>query len=102
MNTWIYVFDEFRPVDIDIGKLFRLAEENPLGLFELIKGVLVDDIKEIRDVRVHNVYLNPSNFELLIEYLVKCNLGEVSVKLVHSRSPATTLRKYYEYEKRRK
>jgi len=99
MNTWIYIFDEFKLIDVDTGKLFRLAEENPLRLFEIIKEVLVDDIKEIRDVKVYDIYFNPSNFELLIEYIVECELGEISVKIIHSRIPKQTLRNYYIYEK---
>ena len=99
MNTWIYVFDEFKPVDIDTGKLFRLVEEDPLKLFGIVREILVNDIKEIRDVKVYDVYFNPSKFELLIEYIVECELGEISVKIIHSRYPKQTLRNYYIYEK---
>ena len=81
MNTWIYVFDEFKHIDVDTGKLFRLVEENPLKLFEIVGETLVNDIKEIRDVKVYDIYFNPSNFELLIEYIVECELGEISVKI---------------------
>ena len=102
MSTWIYVFDEFKPIDIDSSKLFKLVEENPLELFEIVREKLVDDVKEIRtvrDVKVYNTYFDPSNLELLIEYLVECNEGEISIKVIHSHNPPATLRKYYEYEK---
>ena len=42
------------------------------------------------------------NFELLIEYLVKCDLGGISVKVIHSRKPKGTLRNHYIYEKQTK
>ena len=100
MSAWVYVFDEFKPVDIDVGKLFELAEKDPLKLFESVREVLGDYIKEIKDVRVYDIYFDPSSLEVLVEYLVKCELGEVSVKLIYSRNPRVTLNKYYKHEKR--
>ncbi|RLG75063.1 MAG: hypothetical protein DRO12_06050 [Thermoprotei archaeon] len=100
MSTWIYVFDEFKPVDIDASKLFELAEKDPLKLLEIIKEALVDYVKEIKDAKLYDIYFDPSRFELLIEYIVKCKLGEVSVKIIHSQNPAVTLQKYYEHERR--
>jgi len=40
MSTWVYVFDEFKPIDIDTSKLFELVEEDPLRLFEIIEDLL--------------------------------------------------------------
>ncbi len=40
MSTWVYVFDEFKPIDIDSDKLFELAENNLLELFKIIKRSL--------------------------------------------------------------
>lgn len=99
MSTWIYVFDEFKPIEINTSKLFKLAEENPLELFGIVKEALADNIKEVKDVKIHDIYFDPSNSELLIEYLVRCELGEVSVKIIYSRNPAVTLSKYYEHER---
>lgn len=50
-------------------------------------------------MKIHDIYFDPSNSELLIEYLVRCELGEVSVKIIYSRNPAVTLSKYYEHER---
>ena len=99
MSTWVYVFDEFKPVDIDTGKLLELAEKDPLKLLEIIKEALADHVKEIKDVKVYDIYFDPSNLDLLIEYLITCELGEVSAKLIHSSKPSETLNKYYVYEK---
>jgi len=101
MDTWVYVFDEFKPLDIDRGTLFKLAEKDPLKLFELVKKVLLD-VKGISNVKVYDIYFDPHNLELLIEYLVTYKLGEVSVKVIHSQDPVATLKKYYEYEKTKK
>jgi len=98
MKTWVYVLDEFRPVDVEEKRLLEIVEEDPLKLFEAIREVLASDIKEIRSVRVYDVYFNPSNSELLVEYLVKSELGEISVKFIYSDSPSQTLLNYYKYE----
>ena len=102
MNTWLYVLDTFKPIDIDTGKLFELAEENPLKLFNMFRDVLEEYVKDVKEVRVYDVYFDVKTFELLIEYIVRCKAGEVSVKLIHSNNPAVTLRKYYEHERKLK
>jgi len=79
--------------------LFKLAEENPLELFGIVKEAMADNIKEVKNVKIHAIYFDPSNSELLIEYLVRCELGKVSVKIIYSRNPAVTLSKYYEHER---
>ena len=99
MSTWVYVFDEFKPIDIDTGKLFELAKKNPMELFNTIKDVLEEYIKVIKDVRVYDVYFDAKAFELLIEYIVKCDLGEISIKLIYSKNPRETLAHYYWYER---
>jgi len=38
--------------------------------------------------------------DIIIEYLVQSNLGEVSLRIVYSKNPARALSKYYEYERR--
>jgi hypothetical protein len=85
MNAWVYVFDEFKPVDIDTDRLFELAEKNPMELFNAIRHILDEYIKDIEDVRVYNVYFNTKTFELLIEYIIRCDLGEISAKLIYSK-----------------
>ena len=99
MNTWLYIFDEFKPLDISIDKLLELVEDNPLRLFEEVKDILTEYVKEIKHVKIYNTYFNPHGSELLIEYLVECELGEVSVKVIYSNNPVVTLQKYYEHEK---
>ncbi len=98
LATWVYVFDEFRLAGIDAGKVFGLAEEDPLKLFESIRGIVGEYFKEIRGVRVYDVYFDPSSLEVLVEYLVRCRYGELSVKLIYARDPRVTLSKYYEHE----
>jgi len=88
-------------ISINTGKLFELAEENPMEVLDMIRDVLEEYVKGIKDVRVHDMYFDARTFEFLIEYIVKCELGEVSVKLVHSSNPTVALRRYYGYEKQK-
>jgi len=39
MKAWVYVLDEFRPVDIEEEKLLELFEEGALKLFEAVREV---------------------------------------------------------------
>jgi len=103
MTTWIYVFDEFKPLDIEMGTLLGLSEKDPLKLFEITRDVLKKCTKNIRSVRVYDHYFDPHIFKFLIfEYLVKCGLGEIPAKLIYSKNHRETLAQYYEHEKKRK
>ena len=103
MNTWVYVFDEFKPINIDTDELFDLFEKDPLKLFENVKEILAaNDVKEIKNVRVYKIFHDRGGSELLIEYLVDCELGRISVKIIRSRSPKETLYNYYIHEKQAK
>lgn len=58
--------------DIDTGKLFEIAEENPLKLLEIVKEALVDHVKEIKEIKVYDIYFDPNSFELLIDHRIHC------------------------------
>jgi len=98
MKTWVYVLDVFKPVKLDVEKLFSLVESSPLKLFNLIRETLKEDLGEIVNVKVFDIYFNPKTFDLLVEYIVNCSFGEVSVKFIYSDNPRQTLYNYYKYE----
>jgi len=98
VSAWIYIFDEFKPLDLDLATILELVNTDPLKLFAIIREVVEDYVKDIENVKVHKVFSDPHNFELLVEYIVRCRLGEISVKLIYSKNPAETLRKYYNVE----
>lgn len=100
MGTWIYVSDEFRRVNIDKDELVRLVKEDPAKLFNHIKDAL--DVGKVENVSVYDIYFDMQSNEFLVEYIVRCVFGEVSVKVIHSQDPVVTLKKYYEYEKTKK
>jgi len=98
VNVWLYIFDEFRPLDIEPPTLFKLAREDPLRLFNMVREVLEEYIKEIRGVEVRRVFYDFGRFELLIEYIVTCEAGIISAKLIYSENPTKTLQHFYESE----
>ena len=96
-SVYVYYFDIFKNIDIGIEELFELADKNPLELFNKIRDV-IKDLGRIEDVKVYRRFFDPKNFDTVIKYLVRCNIGEVSVKIIYSRNPVETLKRYYEYE----
>jgi len=36
MGFWLYIFDEFRPLEIEPTVLFELARDDPLKLFDYV------------------------------------------------------------------
>jgi len=98
MNTWLYIFDEFRPLDIELPMLLRFARDDPLKLFDIVREVLDKYVREIRGVEVRRVFFDSSRFELLIEYIVTCEAGIISAKIIYSENPVKTLQHFYESE----
>ena len=92
--------DSFKPIDINVDTLLELAEKKPLELFELVRGFVEGELGRIYDVRIYGRYFDPKDFDIVIEFLVKCSLGEVSLKIIHSKNPTKALEKYYAHEKR--
>jgi len=96
MSAWLYIFDEFRPLDIEPTTLFELAKDYPLKLFDLVKEIVEDYVKVIKSVRVHKKFFDPETFGLVVEYMVECETGTISAKIIYSENPASTLEKYHE------
>ena len=98
VKMWVYVLDEFKPVEVDVDRLLEMAEKEPLRIFNSIRKALTGIVKEIKIVRVHDTYFNPDTSELVIEYLIESDIGNISVKFIHSSDPSQTLINYYKYE----
>jgi len=90
LPAWLYMLDEFTPLDVDSQRLLELAE-SPHRLFELVRGAVEERIGRVERVKLYRVYLDPATLELLIEYVVEFEHGELSVKVIRSSSPAETL-----------
>jgi len=98
MPAWLYIFDGFRPLDLEPPILFKLAREDPLKLFDYVKEVVEDYVKEIRSVKVLRKFFDPDTFDLVVEYIVECEAGSISAKIIYSENPASALQKFYEHE----
>ena len=91
--------DLFKPLNINLEDLLDLAERDPLGLFNRVGGFIEGELGRVGNVRVYGRYFDPKEMDIIIEYLVECSRGEVSVKLVYSRDPSRAILKYYERER---
>jgi len=98
MNTWLYILDEFRPLDIELSMLLRFARYDPIKLFDIVRDVVEDYIDVVRDVRIHDIYIDTHKNEVLVEFIVVCDNGEISIKIIHSDNPVAMIRKYYRFE----
>jgi len=98
LPVWLYLLDEFTPLDIDPSQLLELAE-SPYKLFELVRGAVEERVGRVEKVKLYRIYIDPATLELLIEYIVEFEHGELSVKVIYSNNPTKTLQKYYEAER---
>jgi len=51
-------------------------------------------------VRVYGRFFDSENMDVVIEYLVRCRIGEVSAKIIYSNDPSQALVRYYRKERR--
>jgi len=92
--------DRFIPLNVPLDKVLELAESRPLELFELVKDIIEDKVGKVYDAEVYEKYFDPKDLDIVIEYFIRYNLGEVSLKIIYSKDPVKALNKYYNYEKR--
>jgi len=98
LPVWLYLLDEFTLLDLDSSQLLELAE-SPYKLFELVRGAVEERVGRVEGIKLYRIYLDPATLELLIEYIVEFEHGELSAKIIHSNNPTKTLQKYYEAER---
>jgi len=102
MYSWLYIFDEFKPLDTSYSEIVYYLNRDPEKLLELVLEATNSELKDVEKFRVHNVYMDREGGELLVELLIYCSLGEVSAKIIVSPNPLETLKKYYNYEESKK
>jgi len=90
--------DKFVPLDIPLDKLMEHAESKPLALFEFVRDIIEDEVGRIESVSFHEAYFDPKALDVVLEYFVRCSLGELSVKILYSDDPVRALSRYYEHE----
>ena len=102
MYSWLYIFDEFKPIDASYSEIIHYLNRDPERLLKLVLEAVHDELKDVKRFRVYNVYMDREGRELLVELLIYCSLGEVSAKIIVSPDPLEILKKYYNYEKSKK
>ena len=90
--------DRFIPLKISIDKVLELVESDPLGLFNYVKTIVEEKVGKIYRVTLYDVFFDPKELDIVIEYMVYCRIGNISVKLIYSENPSKALEKYYKYE----
>ena len=91
--------DRFIPLDIPLDKLLEFAENRPLELFELVRDVIENEVGQVYDVEVYGKFFDSKDMDIVVEYFIRCSLGELSLKIIYSRDPVKALNKYYNYER---
>ncbi len=66
MSTYVYLMDEFHPVDISFDKLVELYDKDPLEIFDLIKPLVERIIGEIVNVEFYSSFLSRESGSVLI------------------------------------
>ena len=95
MYSYVYVMDVFRPIDMDFSKLTELALQDPQELFNEVKEIVEEYVGQVKHVRLLHKYIDTKHREAVIEYIINCSIGEVSVKIVHARNTLQIMRKFY-------
>ncbi|HEW64468.1 hypothetical protein [Fervidicoccus fontis] len=76
-----------------------MSREVSRFILRLVDEIIKEEVGPISEAEVYKVYFNNKEVELLIDYIVKCSIGDISVKIIYSNNPSMTLIHYYEYEK---
>jgi len=102
MNSWLYILDEFKPLNVSYDEILHYLDKDPVKLLKLVLVAMDGELGDVENYRVYDVYRDPGEKELLIELLISCSIGEILAKIIASPNPQETLRKYYEREESRK
>lgn len=78
-RTFAYFLDIFTHLDIPFEELAEMYETGELRPFELVKSLVERELGTIKDVRLYASYFNPEKPTAVVEYLVTCKVGCVSV-----------------------
>lgn len=92
----LYFMDIFQDLDLDPANARELIERDPMKLFEKIRINVEKALGRISDVKVYDVY--KSRHGVLVEYLVKGEVGELSARVIVGENPYKVLFDYYRYE----
>ena len=98
-RTYAYFLDLFINLDIPFEELAEMFEAGKLKPFELVRGMVEKELGTIMDVKLFASYFNPEKPTVVLEYMVACEKGHVSVKIIHAVSPSVGLVEYQKAER---
>jgi len=91
--------DKFIPLDIPLNEFLELAEKDPLRLFSLIKAIIEDEVRQVHGITTYKKFLDLKDMDIIVEFFIKCYIGEISAKVIYSKNPIQALIKYYSHER---
>ena len=99
MGAFVYLLDRFYPLEVPLGRLVELYNEDPIELFDIIKPLVEGKVGRVHDVRLYRGFVSRASGSAIVEYMVEVDEGEVGVKLIYAEDPGKALMEYYEGEK---
>ena len=86
-KTYLYVLDEIVPLDMGFAELLELWEDDGMKPFDKVRGLVEEKLGDIKEASFYAAYFDPEEMTAVIEYMVKCEIGRVGVKIVHAENP---------------
>ncbi len=89
-EVFVYIFDLFIPTDLTKKEVLKAFERDILKPFELVREIIEDKLKGIKNVEFYNASFKGDDF--LLEYAVDFANGRIAVRIIGSENPRKMLR----------
>lgn len=98
-KVFLYLNDVFIKIHWSLSDILEAWEKDHLKPFELIRGIVENELGEILDIRLHDTYLNFEKMILVLDYMVDFKSlyarGTQGVKIIYAKNPREALIEYY-------
>lgn len=84
-EVFIYVFDLFIPTDLTKKEVMKAFEKDILKPFELVREIVEDKLKGIKNVEFYDASFKGDEF--VLEYAVDFANGRINVRIIGSENP---------------
>ncbi len=84
-EVYVYVFDLFVPTDLTKKEVMKAFEKDILKPFELVREIVEDKLKGIKNVELYNAFFKDDEF--VLEYAVDFANGRINVRIIGSENP---------------
>ena len=90
-KVFLYLNDVFIKIHWSLSDILEAWERDHLKPFELIRGIVENELGEILDIRLHDTYLNFEKMILVLDYMVDFKSlyarGTQGVKIIYAKNP---------------